>query len=359
MRKLIPIIISCFLLSGCWDEILYKELTISPLAGLDGKPGEITVYFAYPVFSEDSISYSTAVGKGVSLRAARNNTFSHTNEMLDVSQLEVFIISAEAAESNIYNHMEVLYRAPRTRLSGRVVIIKEKTSDHFDIAETLPGNAPDFYTGLLETSIDFSMIPDYNLQQTAKVLFDDAMDLALPALQLSQESGLPEVSGVALFNGKKFSGHYLDLTESRILTVLQKKGRKKYAQFTYQWAHEGIKYPITVEYSSLDRKWAISNEKIEASYKFKFGIEEFTYSHSKDKEIMKEVEQFLSKELTKDFQDVIDKLQEAKSDAVGFGQHVRAFHQPLWNQGDWSETFSEMDIKINVEADIVRSGILN
>ena len=359
MRKLFFVLISCFLLSGCWDEVLYKELTIAPLAGLDGEPGKITAYFSFPTVTEGSATYSTTEGHGLSLRAARNDAFTHTDEMLDVSQLEVFLISADAAKSDLYNYIEVLYRAPRTRLSGRVAIAEEQVSNHFEIAEKLPGNAPDFYKGLLETSIRFSIIPDYNLQLTGKLLFDEGMDVALPSIRLSKETGFPEVSGVALFNRKEFSGHYLDLKESRILTILQKKGQKKYAQFTYEWEKDDVKYPITVEYSGLKRKWNITNDKIEATYKLKFAVEEFSYSHLDKKDIVDDIEKFLSKELTKDFQKVINKLQEAKSDAVGFGQSVRAFHPRLWNKGKWQDTFSELDIKVNVEAEIVRTGILD
>lgn len=359
MRKFILIILSCLLLSGCWDEVLYKEVTISPLAGLDGEPGKITAYFSFPTVMEESVSYSTAEGHGVSLRDARNNAFTHTDEMLDVSQLEVFLVSAEAAKSDLYNYIEVIYRAPRTRLGGRVAIVEEPVSDHFDIAETLPGNAPDFYNGLLETSIKFSMVPDYNFQQLGKLLFDEGMDIALPSIRISKKTEMPEVSGVALFNEKVFSGHYLNLKESLILTILRKKGQKKYAQFSYEWEKDDVKYPITVEYSGRKRKWNITKDRIGATYKLKFSIEEFAYAHLNEKDTIDEIEKFLSEKLTKDFQEVIYKLQEAKSDAVGFGQEVRAFHSGLWGKGKWQDTFSELEIKVKVDAEIVRTGILD
>ena len=72
------------------------------------------------------------------------------------------------------------------------------------------------------------------------------------------------------------------------------------------------------------------------------------------------MEKFLSKEMTKEFNEVIKKLQEAKSDGVGFGRTVRAFHPALWNKGDWQDTFSETcQLTVKVKAKITRTGILN
>ena len=64
----------------------------------------------------------------------------------------------------------------------------------------------------------------------------------------------------------------------------------------------------------------------------KLSVEEFSHDHLNKEETTKEVEKFLSKELTKDFNEVIKKLQEAKSDPVGFGRSVRAFHPQLMEQ---------------------------
>ena len=91
----------------------------------------------------------------------------------------------------------------------------------------------------------------------------------------------------------------------------------------------------------------------------KFSVEEFPHDHLDEDKTRKEIGKFLSKELTKDFNKVIKKMQDAKSDAVGFGRQVRAFHPHLWNQGKWQDTFSEMDINVKVEAEIKRTGITN
>lgn len=63
--------------------------------------------------------------------------------------------------------------------------------------------------------------------------------------------------------------------------------------------------------------------------------------------------------MTKEFNGVVKKLQEAKSDAVGFGRPVRAFHPALWGKGDWTDTFAKLPISVKVKAEVLRTDILN
>ncbi|QUW22382.1 Ger(x)C family spore germination protein [Sporosarcina sp. Marseille-Q4063] len=360
MRKIIVVVLVSLLLSGCWDEVLYQDLTMVPLAGIEGETGKITVHFSFPSAEQEKIIYSTTEGHGVSLREARNNAFMHTDEMLDIAQLEVFLISAETAKEDLYNYIDVFYRTPRHQLSGRMAVVEGEMKELFDKAETLPINAPDYYKGIIETAIKFSYIPDFDLQSIGNTMFDKSIDFALPSIRISEHTKLPEVSGVALFSDRQFSGHYLDAKESLIMTLMMKKGKKKkYAQFTYLWEENGVEYPITVEHVKKKKKWKITNDKIEATYKIKFGVEEFPHDNLDNTALVNKLNKFLSEQLTTDFNKVIKKLQEAKSDSIGFGQNVRAFHRELWEKGKWQDTFSEMDINVKVEAEITRSGILN
>ncbi len=138
-----------------------------------------------------------------------------------------------------------------------------------------------------------------------------------------------------------------------------KRNRESLRFSHYEWEKDGKSYPITVKLASYKKKWNIQEGKINATYKMKFSVEEFSHDHLNKEETTKEVNKFLSKELTKDFNEVIKKLQEAKSDPVGFGRSVRAFHPQLWRKGKWQDTFSELEINIKVKAEITRTGILN
>lgn len=54
---------------------------------------------------------------------------------------------------------------------------------------------------------------------------------------------------------------------------------------------------------------------------------------------------------------VMEKLQKAKSDAIGLGRTVRAYHLSLYKE-NWNEHFSTLNIPIKVEVEIVKTGIL-
>jgi spore germination protein KC len=359
MKKIALIFItSSFLLAGCWDEQLYKEIAIVPLIGIEGKPGKLTGYYTFTAIKNGSISYSTVIGSGLSARDTRLDANRKTSETLDLTQLEVILLTEETAKSDLSRTFDSIYRTPRTRLSTRVAVIEGEMAPYMEQTEKISVELPNYYNDMLQTDISFSFLPDLDLQKTTRLILDKGIDLSLPYLKISETSGKPEVSGIALFSDKFFTGHTLSKKESIIVQILKKKPGK-YAFFTYLWKKDDKTYPITIELAAYKKKWDIQDSQIDATYKMKFAVDEFAHDHMDEEKTRKEVEKFLSKELTKDFNKVIKKLQEAKSDAVGFGRPVRAFHSHLWNKGKWQDTFSEIKINVKVEAEITRTGILN
>ncbi|WP_342504963.1 Ger(x)C family spore germination protein [Sporosarcina sp. FSL K6-2383] len=360
MKKITLISIACsFLLAGCWDERLYKDITIVPIIGYEGEPGKWTGYFTHAVVAApDSIGFTTVEGSGVSVEEARLDANRKTSEALDPSQVLIVLLTTEAVKTNLTETFDVAYRMPSTRLSSRFVVVEGEMAPYMEKTENMGKELPDYYDENLKTAVYSSVIPDGDIQLATRLLLDEAIDLQLPYMKMSETTGTPEVAGVALFSDKVFSGHTLDAKESMTVQILKKRPGK-YAMFTYEWKKDSKIYPVTVTLVTYDKKWDIQDSKINATYKMKFSVNEFAYNHLDKEKTRKEVEKFLSEELSKDFNEVIKKLQEAKSDPVGFGRTVRAFHPRLWKKGKWQDTFSELDIHVRVEAKITRTGILN
>ena len=101
-----------------------------------------------------------------------------------------------------------------------------------------------------------------------------------------------------------------------------------------------VKARLAVEVISIRRRnGKLQKTRSMHTYDLDLNVEEFPHDSLDEKKMIKELDEFLSKEMTKEFNGVIKKLQEAKSDSVGFGRTVRAFHRDLWGKGDWQRNF--------------------
>jgi len=355
--KRLPILLICsLLLGGCWDEKHYKDVTNVSLFGVEGQPGKIKAQFAFPIFEDGSISYSTITGSGATVIEAKNDT--NTKEGLDIAELQVLLITEESAKSDLYKYLDALYRSPRNRLSAHLAIVEGELAPYFEQNKSLGNDVSTYYSELIDTAVRYTLVPEVNIQQVCRILFEQDISLALPYIKIGKEGGIPEIAGTALFNKREFTGETLGKKESVLLNLLRKK-QGRYSRLSYIWKSGKVESPLAVEVISIHKDWDISDNKIDATYELKLTVEEFPHDSLDEKKTVKEVEDFLSKELTKDFTKVIKKLQAAKSDAIGFGRPVRAFHPALWEKGDWENTFSELPISVKVKAEILRTGILN
>ena len=355
-KKGILLVISLLLLTGCWDEESYRTVTKVSLYGIEGQPGNYKTMYAYPIFEEDSIKYSTVTGKGISTRGAKNS--SNTSLALDLAGLQVLLVAEDSAKTDIYQYLDVLFRDPRNRVNAHMAIVEGELSPYFEPSELIRDNLAGFYTELIDSAIRYTFVPKVDLQQARTLLFADDISLSLPYIKMNTEEGRPQIYGTALFHKKEFTGEVLDLKESELLNLLKNK-KKKYLRFDYLWKSEGEETPLSINILNIKKDWEISDDKIEASYTVKLSVEEFSHDNLNNDKTLNELDDFLSKELTKDLTSLMKKLQAAKSDAIGFGRPVRAFHPELWNKGDWLDTFSELPINVKVKAKITRTGILN
>jgi spore germination protein KC len=361
MKKLIICLVLCIpFLSGCWDQLSFRDLQVVTLIGIEGEQGNVTIHFSFPSQTDDSIEYLNAKAQGYSFADAKNEINVRTSEVIDISQLEVLLISEETAESNLIEYMDNLYRTPRNRLSSNVALIRGDMESFMtqNSSKGIGKNVPDFITHLLKTSDDYSMSTSYDIQKVGTLLYSEGEDLALPVLEIGEESGHPEIAGTALFKGKSATGIALTTSESKILSIMN-NNPGKFLRGTYEVEVDGHRTFITIEYVRGKKDWKIDGEKVRMSYDIDVEIEEFPHGAVLEKDRMQTIEKQLSDQITADMQHLLSILQEAGSDPIGLGRTVRAFHPDLWKRGDWNETFSELDITADANIQIRRTGILN
>lgn len=357
MRKILSIICCVLLLGGCWDERQYKDYSVVSIVGHEGEIGELTSYFSVPIVKEGESTSTVVKGQGKSTRDARMDADLNANQTIDVAKLSVLLYSDESVKSDIYEYLDVYYRNARNQLSTYIAITEGSPEPFIELGNELQGEAGPYYKKFIKSLSYVSIYPETDLQMVCSILFDDAKDLTLPYLTINKEENIPELKGLALFNGREYTGTYVTVRQSKMLTVLMDKMSRR-ANFTYMY--NGT--PITVVIRKIDKKWDYSEiDKsgiVTLSYKLKGDVQEFSKDHLEQGENRKELEQFLSDQLTEETKKLFEVLQETKSDPLGIGRRVRAFHPKVWEKGDWNDTFSEIVIKPEIKVDIKRTGIL-
>ncbi|MGE7835102.1 Ger(x)C family spore germination protein [Viridibacillus arvi] len=358
-RVAIIFIISTFLV-GCWDERLYKNLSVVSLAGIEGQVGEMKGYYAYPTSPKDPTKYKVIEGEGISPRDVRNSADLKVEQTLDLSELGTILLSKESAKNPIYDFLDVYFRNPENPISSKVALTDGSVKDFLDIGDDLPSDIGEYYLRFIESFERNSIFPKQNIQHICSLFFGKGMDPVLPFLKKVEKDRKPVVGGLALFNKQVFTGTILDPKESLLLVLLMdKKGES--ARFSYLWENKGKKSPITADVVTLTKRWNVEDKGLTATvrlkYKLKVNIEEFPPDHLHDSEKRIKLEKFLSKKVQKDIEKLLHKLQDAKSDPLGIGQDIRAFHPKLWDD-NWGEKFAELTLKPDIKVSIVRTGVL-
>ena len=339
------------LLVGCWDERLYKNSSIVSLAGFEGKTGELTGYYAYPEATTTEMKTVVIFSDGTSPRDVRQNAELKVEQTLDLSVLSTILISEETAKDDLYQYLDIYFRDPTNPITPRVAIIQGELKPFFELTQEMQSTTGEFYSRFIKSLEENSMVTPYTLQTAGSVLFEEAQDLALPYLKMDEEDR-PIADGLALFSGRSFTGETLSPTEGILLNVLNDSLGQS-TRITYLYNNS----PASVRINKLKKNLSISENEIKIDLKIEATLTEFPQENLKDEKTRIELQQFFTKKFEGDMKEIMEKLQKAKSDAIGLGRIVRAYHPKLYKE-DWSEHFSTLKIPINIEFEIVKTGIL-
>ncbi|MGB5945160.1 Ger(x)C family spore germination protein [Paenisporosarcina sp.] len=356
MKKKLSIVFCVFMLSGCWDERQYKDFAVVSMVGHEGKIGELTSYFSVPTIKEGVTTSEVVKGEGKSTRETRNDADLNSNQSIDVSKLSVLLYSEETAKTDLYEYLDVYFRNARNQLSTYIAITEGSPEPFIVLGNELQDEAGSYYKKFIESLAIASIYPETDLQTVCTILFDNGIDLTLPYLTMDKEASTQKLKGIALFNGREYTGAFLTIDQARMLSVM-KDDMGKNANFVFTYKET----PVTAVIRDIKKKWDLSKmdeNKITLSYELKVDVQEYAKDHIALDEGRKEIEKFLSKQLQEEAVKLVEVLQEAKSDPIGIGRRVRAFHPATWEKGDWNETFSEIKIKTDMQVEVKRTGIL-
>jgi len=373
-KRIVFILMSCLLLTGCWDRDELNEIALVRGIGidiLDNGQIEVSVEISVPKDPSGNETEGTALGSGgITLpivRTGRGVTIPDALEKLQKviprkifwGHAEVIIINENLAKTGLRDKMDYFMRDPRFRLHAYVFVTKGKAKDMLGL-ETSLYSPSEVLTGFSEGKV--------MLHVTLINLLDmlNSGDAAIPMIKKvppqkksKPEQTIPFIVQSAIFKNDKMVGTISDkltrgvkwiqndIEESQV-TVYSKKGNG-YISMTLLRAE--MKFVPVIK----DEKWKMI---IKARTDDDINLNE-SQLNLKDPKNIEIIEKELEKKLTARLQNTLDKVQkEYKADVFGFGEAFHRKYPKQWKESKdhWDEMYPNLEVELDIHANVLRTG---
>lgn len=373
MHKLtILLMISLLFLTSCWDQLLLKDARL--------------VYGISFDLEEDESIFTTAVIRSIKQSArgaaqleaanviisAKGNTLRETRTKLDQkiggelapNKVRIFVLGEELAQTDIYPVLDILYRDPRSALGSKIIIAKGRGEDIMKLDQVGEVLISEEILELVRSAERNSFVSKETVQSICTIMFDPGEDFYIPIIKKT-EGNLVEVLGMALFNGRKYSGKNL-IKDDATLFLLLKNQRGKLAKFTLEVNPEEknkrerfISIQVKDSKSKIHVKTLNKDEvSVIINLKLKVDVMEYPKDQLANRSEIIKLNHKLSTRLTEKAIKVVNTLQEANSDAFGIGRDLISFHPEVWDDLDWKKDYPNILIEPRVEVEITGTGII-
>ncbi|MFD0681259.1 MULTISPECIES: Ger(x)C family spore germination protein [unclassified Paenibacillus] len=357
------------LLSGCWDQMLLKNQRNVNIGGMDRAANGM---LQATVSIRDMKTSSVGPKDTNEVHSVLAKTTQHARQLLDQqvsggyssSKMRVLLLGEELVKQyDFLPYMDVYYRDPRSPLNARLAVVHGKAQDTINkkmVGTTVIGQYMD---KLIESIEDSTTIPKVNLQSIHPL--DRGYDFVLPYLINSEP--YPTVHGIAMFHGTQMTGN-LNLDESTLYLLLADQMGKT-AQLTVEAVAErritGFDN-VTIAIQKIKRalKVKVGDDQqidVQLNLKLKVTVTEDPQNQLYKKEVVDELDQLLSEELTKKSKIILNKMQRAHHDGFGLARRLMAHYPKVWNQvkENWTDNYTKVRFHTQVRVEIINSGIIN
>ncbi|TYS71010.1 Ger(x)C family spore germination protein [Sutcliffiella horikoshii] len=372
-HMMVCLILSVLLMTGCWDQRLLKDLRLAFTVAFDlGENDEIVSHIAIRESEKLSVggqpsqaTVAVVEGKGLTLRDTRLSLDKRIPGEFSPSKMRVYLMGEELAKKDIYSILDILYRDPKAPLGAKLAIIEGKAADILQmksIKETLLTEA---VSQLLVNSEKNTIIKNETVQTVCPTMFDPSADFSLPVLKKIETSDI-EVIGMGLISDRSYTGITLDDKQSTILLLLANE-KDKVAQVN-MFVHpeeENLQnryMTLSVSKAKSHVKATVHSPtdiKVTIDLKITGAIAEYPKNHLVDKKKVKELEEKATQHFLAKSEEVIKIIQDANSDILRIGQHIRVHHNKTWKDIKWREVYPTIEIVPNVTVEITGTGIIN
>ncbi|RKN85610.1 Ger(x)C family spore germination protein [Paenibacillus ginsengarvi] len=372
VRLVVLLSVAVLLSAGCWDRREIEERTSVVAIAIDKsneQPGMIllTVQIPIPIRIAGSglgsgggggkQAVKTMSATGVTVVDAFQNLQKRLNQELFYGHTRIIAIGEEVAKAGISQILDPFRRDPQIRRLLWPIVVQGEGRKLLTATPALEQIPTVFIMTLIENGARSGRIPDINLGDFYIDLTTGSREPYLNYVQVNKDD--IKWSGVALFLDDRMIGTLDERETWRVMRVREKKDGGSIA-FPYKGnpAHLAT---INTEFVRSSKKVTFQNGNpvVRITIKIEGNLLEKTFQADlKDPQTIRQIEQDAVRYLEENTAKLVHKLQKQyKTDALGIGSYIKAYHPTEWNRMDWKKQFSEADIHIGYIVKLRNTGM--
>ncbi|NUU62526.1 Ger(x)C family spore germination protein [Paenibacillus agri] len=379
MLKIALLMCGCLLMAGCWDRREVNETVFLTALSVDKgsrQKYEVTFQWANPetfsqfpsditkqpitVFTIEGDSIEEAAGKLTEI-SSRSPNYSH---------LEAVVIGDEVAREGIHEILDKVGRTFQIRRTKFLLVAENKGKDLLQAKTLFSIPAFDLSEVLLSSNRASSYVQvNYNeFMQLYKAAESTSFLPTLHAVSTKEDrpsdegvqNTLLKVKGMTFFQGDR-AVYRLNGQQTKMWLCVRGKLRKGTPLLWKEDSHTLATFKTMTQSSKFDLKGNAASVSAEIDIHVTVSTDEiYDNVTAKGEQDVENMKAGLEETLEREISQLIAKTQQSKRDIFLFGREIRTRYPWKWKQlkEEWGDTYSSLEIKVNVHVKIVNSGML-
>jgi Ger(x)C family germination protein len=388
-RKILPFLLCCILLTGCWDKIEIDRKVFVSIIGVDlGKDAgnkeevkdikpdypfqervqqkKLSIIYGFPDISELGPGKSgTAMDKFINVDASSMEdgilqATGRSSRSIHLGQTKLIMLSSSILEDpDIFKEvLDYLERHPQLNKMMQIAVTEGKVEDYVKFQPDMEKNVEFYISGLMESSKRNATILPVTLNEIV-VLLSQNGNCIIPRIEIDKETNQLTLSGIAVVKNYKLKG-YLTPVEVANVEVMRGKVRGG-KRVIYREGH-----PIDINIEDISRELSVSGDKSKLKFNMDIRLEGQLRGSYTGKEVFSKTElESLQKDFSRSISEecnVIAKMlqEEFGVDPLGLREYLEKHKPWLWNtvKDNWEEAYKNADITVTIDTKIRRIGVI-
>lgn len=362
-------LIMIFILTACIEKYPLEKLGLATVMGYDLDDDKVRATAVLNQFDpEKKNAFQIVSSSGNTSKASRQFSNLETSNKIVGGQLRVVIFGESLAEEGVISITDTLSRDASI---GTMLYLCVSEGNAKEILESKPPvtDIGTYLYNLLKQNIEGELLVSATLHEFLQAYYDPGKDPLLPLVTMEDTS--VKANGLVAFNNDKVVG-FINGNEGFYVKLIRDKFKASSTEISIP--SESIKKIIRNTPKKENTFVVVDDIKskskitlVEAStpkYKITIQLDSVIKEISEDviledPKSIKTLEELIEKEMEKKVNNLLKKLQEMKSDPLGFGTvYDSSIRNKKLTKEEWKDIFPQAEFDVKIKLNIVKTGIV-